>query len=73
MSSPAISALRSAFNAKITLLTSSMAKPVTGLLRDVDEVIIFDLPWVKKAYEERIATWEEWQAVSDAAQGVLIK
>lgn len=49
MSSPAISALRSAFDAKITLLTSSMAKPVTGLLRDVDEVILFDLPWVKKA------------------------
>ncbi len=28
-----------------------------------------NLPWVKKAYEERLATWEEWQAVSNAAQG----
>ncbi len=28
-----------------------------------------NLPWVKKAYEERIATWEEWQDVSNAAQG----
>lgn len=29
-----------------------------------------NLPWVRKAYDERIATWEEWQEVSDAAQGV---
>ena len=49
MSAPAIAALRSAFNAKITLLTSSMARPVTSLLNDIDEVIVFDLPWVKKA------------------------
>ena len=29
-----------------------------------------NLPWVKKVYEERLATWEEWQAVSSAAQGM---
>ena len=29
-----------------------------------------NLPWVRKAYDERIATWEEWQEVSDSAQGV---
>ncbi len=29
-----------------------------------------NLPWVKKAYEERLATWEEWQTVSNAAQGL---
>jgi NAD(P)-dependent dehydrogenase (short-subunit alcohol dehydrogenase family) len=28
-----------------------------------------NLPWVRKAYQERIATWEEWDAVSVAAQG----
>jgi len=28
-----------------------------------------NLPWVQKAYEERLTTWREWQAVSDAAQG----
>ncbi|MBE7168970.1 MAG: SDR family NAD(P)-dependent oxidoreductase [Williamsia sp.] len=28
-----------------------------------------NLPWVQKAYEERLATWEEWQSVSSAAQG----
>jgi len=28
-----------------------------------------NLPWVEKAYEERLALWREWKAVSDAAQG----
>jgi len=28
-----------------------------------------NLPWVRKAYAERLATWEEWDAVSAAAQG----
>lgn len=27
------------------------------------------LPWVRNAYEERLATWEAWKEVSDAAQG----
>jgi NAD(P)-dependent dehydrogenase (short-subunit alcohol dehydrogenase family) len=26
------------------------------------------LPWVRTAYAERLATWEEWAAVSNAAQ-----
>lgn len=28
------------------------------------------LPWVRTAYAERLATWEEWEAASNAAQGV---
>jgi NADP-dependent 3-hydroxy acid dehydrogenase YdfG len=28
-----------------------------------------NLPWVRTAYNERIATWEEWESVSNAAQG----
>ena len=28
-----------------------------------------NLPWVRKDYAERLATWEEWQDVSNAAQG----
>lgn len=28
-----------------------------------------NLPWVRKAYEERLATWEAWEAVSNSAQG----
>lgn len=27
------------------------------------------LPWVRKAYAERISTWEAWESVSNAAQG----
>ena len=27
------------------------------------------LPWVRTAYAERLATWEAWEAVSNAAQG----
>ena len=29
-----------------------------------------NLPWVRAAYEERLATWEAWNDVSSAAQGV---
>jgi len=28
-----------------------------------------NLPWVRSAYAERLAIWEEWDAVSSAAQG----
>ncbi|RDC63450.1 SDR family NAD(P)-dependent oxidoreductase [Adhaeribacter pallidiroseus] len=27
------------------------------------------LPWVRTAYQERLATWEAWEAVSNSAQG----
>jgi NAD(P)-dependent dehydrogenase (short-subunit alcohol dehydrogenase family) len=29
-----------------------------------------NLPWIRAAYAERIATWEKWEAVSSSAQGV---
>jgi NADP-dependent 3-hydroxy acid dehydrogenase YdfG len=29
-----------------------------------------NLPWVRTAYAERLASWEEWDAVSASAQGV---
>jgi NADP-dependent 3-hydroxy acid dehydrogenase YdfG len=29
------------------------------------------LPWVRTAYAERLATWEEWGAVSNAAQATI--
>ena len=28
-----------------------------------------NLPWVKRAYEDRLAEWEKWKNVSNAAQG----
>lgn len=47
MSSPAIRALKESFKARITVLTSSNATPVARLIPEIDEVITFDLPWVK--------------------------
>ena len=47
MSSPAIRALKETFSAKITVLTSSMAAGIVPAISEIDEVIVFDLPWVK--------------------------
>jgi ADP-heptose:LPS heptosyltransferase len=47
MSAPAITALKQSFGSRITLLTSSMAEPVTSMLPAIDDVIVFDAPWVK--------------------------
>ncbi|WP_207512937.1 SDR family NAD(P)-dependent oxidoreductase [Longitalea luteola] len=30
-----------------------------------------NLPWVRAAYEERLAVWEQWDAVSCSAQGII--
>jgi NADP-dependent 3-hydroxy acid dehydrogenase YdfG len=29
-----------------------------------------NLPWIRAAYEERLALWEKWEAVSSSAQGI---
>lgn len=47
MSGPAIRALKQTFNARITLLTSSMGRLVAPFMDEIDETITFDLPWVK--------------------------
>jgi ADP-heptose:LPS heptosyltransferase len=47
MSSPAIRALKQTFGAKITVLTSQMATGIAKHIREIDEVITYDLPWVK--------------------------
>jgi NADP-dependent 3-hydroxy acid dehydrogenase YdfG len=31
-----------------------------------------NLSWVRAAYEERLALWEEWDAISSSAQGIAI-
>jgi lipopolysaccharide heptosyltransferase II len=51
MSVPAIRALKETFGAKITVLTSSMAKGIVEHIPEIDEAIIFDLPWVKTQQE----------------------
>jgi lipopolysaccharide heptosyltransferase II len=47
MSGPAIAALKETFNCSITVLTSSMAKGIAPLMPYIDDVITFDVPWVK--------------------------
>lgn len=47
MSTPAIRAVKETLNCKITVLTSSMAAGVAGLIPEIDEVLMYDLPWVK--------------------------
>lgn len=52
MSSPAIRALHTGIGCKITLLTSGKGAPVANLICAIDEVIEFDLPWVKPDHAE---------------------
>ncbi|HYE53939.1 MAG TPA: glycosyltransferase family 9 protein [Chitinophagaceae bacterium] len=47
MSSPAIRALKRSFNARITVLTSSMGAGIAPYIPCIDEVIVYDLPWIK--------------------------
>ncbi len=47
MSSPAIRALKKTFDCHITVLTSSMASSIASYIPEIDEIISFDLPWVK--------------------------
>lgn len=49
MSGPAIRALKESFGANITVLTSSMAADIVKHIPEIDDVIIYDLPWVKTA------------------------
>ncbi|MGY3211403.1 glycosyltransferase family 9 protein [Mucilaginibacter sp. HD30] len=47
MSGPAIRALKHTFNCKITVLTSSMAAAIVKHMPEIDNTIVFDLPWIK--------------------------
>lgn len=47
MSVPAIRALKETFGASITMLTSSIAAGIAKHIPEIDDVIVFDLPWVK--------------------------
>ncbi|MBB3968058.1 glycosyltransferase family 9 protein [Mucilaginibacter phyllosphaerae] len=49
MTGPAIRALKTTFGARITVLTSSMAKGIIRHMPEIDDAIIYDLPWVKTA------------------------
>src|SRR4030095_12995534 len=47
MSGPAIRAIKMSFGCSITLLTSSMGSIITPFMPEIDETIVYDLPWVK--------------------------
>jgi lipopolysaccharide heptosyltransferase II len=47
MSSPAIRALKQTFHSRITVLTSVMATGVARLIPEIDNIITYDLPWIK--------------------------
>jgi ADP-heptose:LPS heptosyltransferase len=47
MSGPAIRALKNHFGARITLLTSRAGSGIASFMREIDNVIIADLPWIK--------------------------
>lgn len=49
MTTPAIRALKETFNSKITVLTSSMAAGIARNIPEIDDIITFDVPWVKTA------------------------
>jgi ADP-heptose:LPS heptosyltransferase len=47
MSSPAIRALKETFRCRITLLTSAMGNKIAPFIKEIDETIVADLPWIK--------------------------
>lgn len=47
MSAPALRALKQTFLCSITVLTSSMAAGIAPLIAEIDDTLVFDLPWVK--------------------------
>ncbi|WP_342647861.1 glycosyltransferase family 9 protein [Mucilaginibacter sp. CSA2-8R] len=47
MTTPAIRALKHTFNAQITVLTSSMAAGIARNIPEIDDIMVFDVPWVK--------------------------
>ena len=47
MTSPALRALKETFDANLTLLTSRAGSEIAKYLPEIDDTIIFDVPWVK--------------------------
>jgi lipopolysaccharide heptosyltransferase II len=57
MSGPAMRAIKESFGAKITVLTSSMAAGVARHMSEIDEIMVYDLPWVKTETAADAATF----------------
>lgn len=65
MSGPAIRALKENFPARITVLTSSMAAGIAQFMPEIDDVMVFDLPWVKTKEKSREQIPEIVQAIKE--------
>jgi ADP-heptose:LPS heptosyltransferase len=52
MSGPAMRNLKKQFNCRITLLTSHAGAAITSCMKEVDDVIVTNVPWVKNASSE---------------------
>lgn len=63
MSSSAIRALKETFESKITILTSSMATGIAKLIPEIDDIITYDLPWVKM--EESIQSSQFFELINE--------
>ncbi len=60
MNNAAFAALRDYFpQSTLTLLTSSMAAPITPFLSSVDHVILFDTPWMKLEDSDQPASLQQ--------------
>lgn len=66
MSGPAIRALKQSFNAHITVLTSNAAGGITPFMPEVDQTIIFDMPWVKTDNKAAAGTIDKLIAILQA-------
>lgn len=47
MSGPAFRALKESFGCRLTLLTSSMGSLIAPCLPDIDDVLVYNVPWIK--------------------------
>ncbi len=62
MTGPALRALKKTFQCRITILSSSAAAGIAGFMPEIDEVMVFDVPWVKSDISHNS---EEFTAVID--------
>jgi ADP-heptose:LPS heptosyltransferase len=65
MSAPAIRALKETFGCAITLLTSSMAAGIVSFLPEIDDLILFDAPWVKTFGETQTGFHEAIEQIKE--------
>ncbi len=47
MSTPAIRAIKETFDCKVTLLTSAMGNLIAPFIKEIDDTIVADVPWIK--------------------------